>query len=626
MRIQPNQIIDGQTSFEKGVDTYQSPMRVPRNQLSLLVGSSTRQDYIGTRPGWTQGALDFESDDVQFAFENGYFQGWSSYVPDFGPTHLIFSISGRIFRVNPFQGWTVQELPLPDANPTNRLQAWFCQAECFLVIQDGQSVPLIYDGVKLRRSDVNGSNGTDPDGKPRFEVPVGTTMAYSNGRLWVVSGGVGQPLIETSFVAGDLVYGPTGTAQYKNRDSVLTFTENSYLSEGFPFAVPTNMGRITAMKALANLDTSLGQGPLQVFTAQGCFSVNAPFDRTIWKALTNPIQTVSLLDQGAQSQYSTILVNGDVWYRSLDGFRSFFIARRDFGTWGNRAMSYEVIRHLKDDDVTLLRYGSAALYDNRSILTCSPQRSSVNGVFHRGLVVLDFIPLNSILGPQSPCWDGLWTGLDVMQIGTIQSQAVDYCFASVLGPEQGDGLRKIQVWQLTTGQGYDLESDGTQTRITRAFESPSLDGTPGGSSRLEQKLLEGAEFWVDKVRGTVDFTLSYRPDQYACWIPWRSWQLCSKTQRCPGDAVDGCMPNLNLKPDYRMRMFAGRPQDEVLPGIRSSRMGYTFQYRLDVVGDCEVTAVRLLMTRVDEATFGIEEPEVATCIETACCEPSLFTP
>lgn len=626
MIVRPNQLIDGQVSFERGEDSYQSPMRVPRNQLCLLVNSTTRQDYVGTRPGFTQGTLRFPDAPTQTAFETGYFQGFSAYRPDKGPTHLICSISGRIFRVDPFNAWQVQEIPVPETNPTNRIQAYFCQAECFLIIQDGQSKPIIYDGVKARRSDVNGTLGTDPDGNPLYEVPVGTVMAYANGRLWVVSAGVGQPLLETSFVAGDGVYGPTGTPQYNQRDAVLKFTENTYLSEGFAFAVPTEMGRITAMRALANLDTSLGQGPLQVFTTEGCFSVNAPFDRTVWKNLTNPIQTVSLLDQGAQSQAATQLVNGDAWYRSLDGVRSFFIARRDFGTWGNRSMSYEVIRHLKDDDRTLLRFGSAALFDNRLLVTSTPQKDAAHGVYHRGFVVLDFIPLNSILGPQPPCWDGLWMGLDTLQIQSTISEGVDYCFSFVLGAAV-NGVRKIQVWQLTRDQGYDLNADNSKTRIVRRVEGPSLDWTPAGSNRLEQKLLEAAEFWVDKVRGTVDFTLSYRSDQSPCWIPWRSWQICSKQEQCAADAVDRCITNLNLKPDYRMRISAAMAPDQELSHERASRLGYTHQYALDITGDCELTAMRLLATRQLEATFGqTESAQATTCTETVCCEPSLFTP
>lgn len=635
MLLRPNQLLDGQLTFEKGVDTYRAPSRVPRNQVCLLVNSTTRQDYIGTRPGWNQLPLTFTAD-ASTVFDTGLFQHIHGYQPDTGPSHLIASISGRIFRINALDTLTVTELTTtpPTPQPTGRRQVWMEQAECFLVIQDGQSVPLIYDGSTMRRSNVLGTGGTDADGTPLYEVPVGTTMAYSGGRLWVVSAGRGQPLNETAFVAGDGVYGPTGTAAYNNRDSVLRFTENEYLNGGFAFAVPANMGRITAMRAMANLDTSLGQGPLQVFTSAGCFSVDAPFDRVQWAAMTNPIKTVSLLDQGALAQASTILVNGDVWYRALDGVRSFLIARRDFGTWGNRAMSYEVIRFLADDDAALLRYGSAALYDNRLLMTCTPQYSLSRGITHRGMVVLDFIPLTSLAGSEPPCWDGLWTGPhfpslpaqhDFLQLVNVESQGVSYVFAAVLAPPVS-GTRSIQIWQLTKSQGHDADAARVEARISRAMESPQLDWSPAGSSRLEQKLLEAADIWVDQVRGTVDFALYYRPDQYGCWLPWQTWSVCATVQACATDATCLAPAALSLRPGYRSRMAVNRPPDSVVEG-QVSRRAYTFQYRLEITGDCELTAVRLLATRIVEATFGEDQPQPpapVVCTQDACCEPPLF--
>lgn len=614
-----NALLDGQLSFERGVDTERSPSRVPRNQCCLLVNNTTRRDFIGPRAGWKQIPLSFikfnptsgryEADpDLQEDFEDGFFQGFSSFVPDSGPTHLVFSISGKIIRVNPLTDGTVQEITGADTNPVARPLAWFCQGEIFLVIQDGQSIPFIYDGVSIRRSNILGTQGVDPDGRPLTEVPIGTCMAYSGGRFWVaLTDG-------RSFAAGDGVYGPTGTAAYQSRDSILRFTENNYLRQGLPFAVPSNMGPIRAMVPLANLDTSLGQGPLQVFTPSGCFSVQAPFDRAQWALVEFPIQTVSLLDQGALAQRGCVLVNGDAWYRSMDGVRSFMIARRDFNTWGNRAMSAEVTEHLENDDRNLLDRQSCALFDNRLLSTCTPQWDPLHGVYHKGLVVLDFNPLTSIAGPVPPVWSGLWNGPEILQIASIESQGVTYCFAAVLAPENDAGDRKIQLWQLTLDSRHDTDAAGVETRISRVIVSPRLDF----QNRLEQKTLEGAELWFSKIRGTVDFTLYFRPNEHACWFFWKHWQVCATTQRCPEDAVDGCMPSLNLQRQYRSRIGALRPPDETVEGTgEPSRVGYAFQIRLEVVGDCDVTAIRLVANRIVEAMFGAPGDE--TCEEVICC-------
>lgn len=628
-----NALADGQTSFERGVDTYRAPIRVPRNQCCLLINNTTRQDFVGPRLGWRQIPLkfvDFDSQTGQYvtdtalqtAFETGFFQGFSGYRPDQGPSHLVFSISGRLFRVDPLQTGTVQEILLQNGNslnrPTNRPHVYFEQAELFLIIQDGQSVPLFYWGAGARESDVAGTAGVDADGKPLNEVPVGTCMAYSGGRLWVaINEG-------TAFVAGDGVYGPTGTAAFQRRDAVLKFTENNYLAGGFPFPVPANLGPIRAMAPLANLDTSLGQGPLQIFTTQGALSIAAPLDRALWAVLTDPIRTVSLIDKGALSATGLTLVNGDVWYRALDGVRSYFISRRNFGQWGNHAMSYEVIRHLKDDDWALLDYCSMAPLDNRMFCTVSPLRNSTNGVIHRGLVLLDFIPITSVaagsesFASEPPCWDGLWAGPDILAVRTIQSEGVDHLYAAVLAPEDLNGVRRIQLWEMTRDTFKDVDASGNVTRISRVQESPRLDF----QNRLEQKLLEGCEVWADQIKGTVDFTLLYRPDEYPCWFPWKHWQICAKDERCSTDAVSGCVNDLNLKEQYRARMSGLRPPDNTISSTGTpSRLGFSFQVRLEVIGEAEVTAIKILATRIPETSFGTAFPETAVCEEIVCCPP-----
>src|SRR5690349_13862536 len=98
-----NALLDGCVTFDRGVDTYRAPVRVPRNQSCLLINNTTRQDFIGTRPGMRQIPLKFVVFDedtgkyvtdtaVRDAFEQGYFQAFTSYVPDKGPSHLVFSI------------------------------------------------------------------------------------------------------------------------------------------------------------------------------------------------------------------------------------------------------------------------------------------------------------------------------------------------------------------------------------------------------------------------------------------------------------------------------------------------------------------------------------------------------
>ena len=164
------------------------------------------------------------------AFQDGKFQGASYYDGIIQKSQLIASIGGKIYRVSPMDDFKVYDITPSSANSSRLNKAWFCQAEEFMLIQDGQSKCIVYDGSNSWRL----SRDTD--------LPVGTAMAYGMGRVWVaLPDGF-------SFVAGDLVYGSSGTAAYGFRDACLSITENDFLNEGGAFAMPANSGGICSIR------------------------------------------------------------------------------------------------------------------------------------------------------------------------------------------------------------------------------------------------------------------------------------------------------------------------------------------------------------------------------------------
>lgn len=595
-------LLDGQLSFEGGCDSGRSPTRIDRNQSALLVNATCRGDFIGQRPALIQCFLQFDTtvQDVQTHFEDGYFQGFKTFNHPGGndPT-LLFSISGRILEVSLFPTFNVLERALPDANPTNRPKAWFEQVETDMVWQDGQSVPLFISTGAVVRSDVQGLNGII-DGNPRKQVPIGQAMAYVNGRLVVALPD------EISFVIGDIVGGPTGP---------LYFTENTFLNEGGAFKVPSNLGMIRSIRGIANLDTSLGQGPIQVLCTLGVFSCNAPADRTNWKDLTYPINTVSDMGPGCLSDTAASLVNSDIWYRARDGWRSFMVARRDFGMWSNTSQSHEVSAFIDEDSEQLLNMASSVNWSNWLVGTCQPQLDKLHGVYHLGAVALDFSPITSLITKEPPAWDGMWTGRKFMAFQTATVQGVERCFVACLSD-----AGKLELWEFVENEPFDIEDDGTQLRITRIKESPRFDF----QNRIEAKLLDGNDDWFSEVNGTVDVNLFYRPDQVKCWIPWQHYQLCAKTQECAEDAVNGCVPDLSLNTQPRPRISCQRPPETCNPGTGSpSVFGYEFQTRHEITGACEFNANRLFAQSVQEDVFGACPPEVVLeCPKSVCCGPN----
>lgn len=480
-----------------------------------------------------------------------------------------------------------------DTNSTANKIVFFCQAEQFLIVQDGVNRALIFDGASLRRSAFRDSRGQD-------EVPVGTVMAYGNGRLWVAVGG-------SYFIAGDIVGGPTGTALYNFNDSILKFTENDYLNEGGYFRVPNQAGIITAMRFIPTPDTSLGQGPLQVFTATHVFSVNVPVDRDNWKNLEFPIQTVSLISNGSVSDRSTVLVNGDIFFRAKDGIRSFVVARREMGDWGNTPLSNEVGVILDSDSPSLLSFASAVLFDNRLLMTADPVHVP-NGCYHRSLIALDFHPISAMATRTSPAFDGVWNLSDVsanfVQLLVGNYDGKDRCF-SIVRDSSGDN----EVWEISKDGKFDYNGDSTAIAIPSYVETPSYPFifglTAPGSDAMQLKRLEMAEVFVDDIAGTVSFVVKFKPDQAPDWYTWHSWSETVNFQDCT-NCVAGVNNSLTCAPtNYRARMRLPTPADTCETGqSKLARFGYEFQSRLEWTGSARIKKFRMQALEQQEEASG----------------------
>lgn len=418
----PNQIIAGFVSVERGMDSGRSPSLLQPNQLGYIENGTVRGGFGNNRPGYRQ--IFINSSTAASLFNESKFQGAQYYDSGDENGSLIVQSGGNLFRFlfSAKNKLSVSDITIPgDPNPDIIPQVFMTQAEQYMVIQDAQNRSIIYDGATSRRAADD-------------EVPIGTgPMAYGQGRLWIAQG--------RNFIAGDIVGGPTG---------VLKFTENTYLNSGGSFTVPLQTGPITAMRFVATPNTALGQGELLIFTASSVTSVNLPTSRDEWKNLSDPIQTIAMINNGAESQRSTILVNGDVFMRSKDGVRSLIQAVRNFTQPGNLPISREMRRVLRHDTLALLKYGSAVLFDNRMLMTTLSQPLP-NSFFHKGLLVMDFDLISGLNDRQPPAWDGLWSGLDIYQLVVGEFEHVERCFAFCRSKTDG---YISNVFVTNPGTGY----------------------------------------------------------------------------------------------------------------------------------------------------------------------------
>ena len=423
------------------------------------------------------------------------------------------------------------------------------------------------------------------------ELPPGRMGCYGLGRVWM-------SLVDgEQFIAGDLVGGSSGTQAENYRDAVLNVTENSYLAGGGNFFVPGSVGSIQAMIFQAILDQQLGQGPLLVVTPTITFSCQAPLDRTTWTSVQNPIVTEGMIANGGMGQYSTIAVNGDTIMRAVDGIRSLILARRDFNTWGNTPISFELNRVLPLDAPNLLPFSSAIFFDNRLMMTLAPTAVEGRGVYHKGLVVLNADPLSGIGGKAPSIWEGVWLGIQPLQLVTGVFDTVQRAWAFCLNTTTNEiELREL----LAEGLAFDSAQyyDNTFEPITYIMESAQLfKDSQHGDRQFKQ--LHNGEIFVDQLVGLVSFRVQYQPDQWPGWVDWFSWTECAR----PTSQSDPTKKN--YQPGFKPRMGLGQPRvDDCDPcNNRPLRNGYSFQVRITITGQCRFLGARFECIPLPEPAF-----------------------
>ena len=434
------------------------------------------------------------------------------------------------------------------------------------------------------------------------ELPAGRMGAYGMGcNAMSLTDGIG-------YVISDVVGAGSGTPANNYRDSVLKMTQNTFLAGGGSFRLPGTGDLISAMVFPPTMDTSLGQGPLQVGTPFSFFTNVVPgTDPTNWPNLTFAIQTESLKDNGPLGHNSTTVVNSDTFFRSNIGIGSLVLARRDFNQWGNKPVSDEVGIILDDDTQSLLTYGSAMSFDNRFQCTVSPRITSL-GVIHQGGVVLNFDLISTMREVLPPSWEGLWTGLNNFQFifGRVNGERRAFSFS--FNYNSGE----IELYEILKEKTA-MVADNDATPIFWAFETPCLFNKDVKAVNELVQLRDG-ECYLSDIVGNVHVKILYRPDYYACWTKWTEFDVCQAS-----DAS-------NSKSGYRTRIGLGEPSAEDCESgnNRPLRNGYFFQFRVEITGACTWKGMRAAANSVAESVFARVECDLADCQVIACDLPDNF--
>lgn len=624
---------DGVTSFLGGQNAGIQPSLIQPNQYAVGINVTARNGYVGTRPGWVKQTLNFSEGSAENSFLTGNPQGLKTYQSG-NTTYLMACLGGRQYAIDPVNGFNGQNItPSTGPNSSQEPKAFMCQADDYFIIQDGSSKPIIIQGLTSRRA-------TDT------EVPVGTCMAYGWGRLWVSQ--------KDQFVAGDILGGTT---------SVISFTETIYFAEGGAFRVPATVGQINGMSFIPLQDTATGQGQLLIGADYGIASVNGGIPRAQWKE--TQIQQIAQLDVGWVGQDNNCLLNGDIFYRSNDGIRSYRMARAQQGLNTNTPQSNEVSNFLNTDTQQFLKYGSGVYFDGRILMTTGPVWRGTY-CYHKGLVVLDSQPQQSISGKAPPVWDGMWDGLNIVQITKGIFNKVERCFAlvrkiddTIISTIQALQQTDDNLINITVNDSSVFEVDGIYQSGSSYIKVLAINGDfsiavviingPNTSASLtvgatiiageyneiwelttdspfdirdDEKGLIGCKLWtrsfthgsplnqkrivlgelqVQDVIGTVNWSIKYRPDQYPCMYPFKTGTVCSEFEVCE----EQCPTNLNRHPSYKPRLLFSPSENPCNPVSGNvSTLGYEFQWLIEWEGHWKIRGIRETCNDVTQDTKG----------------------
>lgn len=610
----PKSLLDAIDACPLGCHSGIPPHLLKSNQCAFMVNGTFRGGHPKTRPAIRKLNLTYESEQTQTRATQAIFQTAKGYEAiGNNPNCLLSSIGGRIFRyLVTGNNVSVAELDFGDQNNPTLNQAWMYQGEDFLITQDGESKPLIFDGASIRKADNN-------------EVPVGCMGSYVNGRLITVLPN------RRSYVAGDLVYSTaSGTPTYNYRDSILKMTENQQILNGRAFGVPANAGRINSVFSVAASDTTFGEGPLQIGTRKGAFTIVLPLDATLWTTTTQPQQVSGLPsdgNEGPASHDSVTRINGDAWYRAGDGIRSYMLARRDFSqTWIQTSLSFEMTRVISKDTDFLLAYSSSVNFNQRFITTCSPYRSTDRGIAHRGLIALDFNNISSLtVRDVPPAYDGLWTGLPILKILTAEFEGRERCFIFALDADNNISLYEL-LRDSTDGSpsSYYFDYDGSDdVLIESSFESFALfgrDELPEGEKVPLKRLITGDLFLENMFGNNGTFTVQYRADGDPEWHDWKDFTWCAPPTDCP----TGCEQPQTVFPQYRT--FVRLPDAPDVCNAASGRIartGYYHQLKLSWAGYLELHQMLCWANFIAESLPVC--PSTETCTVLKGCVESDFT-
>ena len=481
-----------------GYDGSLNASILPENKYAGGINIAIRGGFARTRPALVAQTIS--------GMPTGTFQGagvWSLNAGD----RFVFVVDGEVYSLE-IDTMTLTQIAGGPHLDTSA-QCFFCQADRYIVIQDGTSEPVVLqdeagtpDKFSYAADASYGDAGNDgylEDTDEDFvadpssqSIPIGTVMAYVMGRLHVVPkyvpGGTetGRPYV----LSGDIV-------KPGFPEDCLRFKETQYLNGGGAHGVPVEMGFINGMTMMRNSNQGTGSGDLYAFGRNGvcAFAISIPRDQ--WS--DNNIAQGLFVGSGTKSPWSLVAANNDVIFRATDGLRmiSYTTSQQwQTGSLFNSPISTEVSRYMSD--ASYLPYVSSTFFDNNHLTTCEGTGTR----YFKGLVHMDVAPTVNLGSPTSgPSYTGVWTGDNFAQVLTSRKDDAVRAFAFAEGPI---------LYLIDPDVDADNASVPIKSRlVTRAYNFENF---------VDRKKLRYVDLWVSALTRDTTITVYARPYGYPYWI------------------------------------------------------------------------------------------------------------
>ena len=419
-------------AVSRGVNGRLDPSLLPKEQAARLHNVVVRDGLAESRPALVGEALPAD----------GRFQGAFAYELE-NELRWVVVVSGRIWTYSfASRTWT-EKGGFPTADFP---RAYFCQAGKYCIVQNGvyepENWPVILDGDDvvdnlktelIYRSQVltvesfnwdavtEGGELVDPPPSGNssvYRVPIGKSMAYGQGRLFVAVERYWDNGLSSGQEAGwrtgeGLRFIVASDAENPSEPSrFLAFTENDLLAGGGALMLPVESGFITSMDFFRNASTGTGLGELFVLCRRGSAAFAVSTDRaTEWGKPGFGQQLFQ--SSGSNSPSALVPVNSDLVYYGDGGLRTIKYSASNETASGGLAsvpLSPEVSNYVAKTLEAHEPFVSMAAADNYVLFTAGGRELSDGSVAFTDVLPWDLSNFQVSGETPSRTFAGAWRG------------------------------------------------------------------------------------------------------------------------------------------------------------------------------------------------------------------------